>query len=665
MLHCFENKSISDGFNNAIYLDCQAVECGAQWIARQKNGLKKMMQTRRNILLTLILLLGGVGGARSATAESTTRVLVLYSYSRLVPVNVEVDRGLDATLQGDGSGAPRRFSEFLDSPEFHGEDYENLMTAYLRGKYATSPPDVIVAVADDALNFLVRRRASLFPDVPIVHAVVSSAMLQSLNPLPGDVIGVPNDYDFIGTITQALIWHPSARRVVIITGGSWRDRKQEIRLRREAANLGVTADFWSAQTAPVLQKQLASLGRDTIVFTTGFFQDGAGNQFVPRDAVALIARASSAPVYSPFDTSIGRGVVGGKVPDLLESGAQAGRTVMEILGGIAPSSIRLPSTTPTRLHVDWRQVQRWGIDEKAIPADAVVHFRDPTLWEAHRTAVLVAISVFLIQMTLIVSLYIERRRRGAAESTMQTLNIQLSHASRLAIAGELAASIAHEINQPLGAVQMSADAADLMLQAKADRDEGLIRVVARIRSDNMRASEVIRRLRRLLAKHEPERRLFDAGLAIADVAMILRPEAERRKVTFNVQSSLPTTIIEGDQTQFQQVLINLALNAMDAAVDLPENRRLVEVSMRQEGSTMVISVCDQGHGISAENLPKVFDSFFSTKQSGMGLGLAIARSIVESHGGRIRAEACEPHGAAFHVELPASAPDSGKLRRSA
>jgi C4-dicarboxylate-specific signal transduction histidine kinase len=136
--------------------------------------------------------------------------------------------------------------------------------------------------------------------------------------------------------------------------------------------------------------------------------------------------------------------------------------------------------------------------------------------------------------------------------------------------------------------------------------------------------------------------------------MILRPEAERRKVTFNVQSSSSQAIIEGDQTKIQQVLINLALNAMDAVGGLSENRRVVEVSMTQRPSTIVITVRDHGSGVSIENFPKVFDSFFSTKQTGMGLGLAVARSIVESHGGRIWVENREPHGAAFNVELPAA-----------
>jgi len=118
------------------------------------------------------------------------------------------------------------------------------------------------------------------------------------------------------------------------------------------------------------------------------------------------------------------------------------------------------------------------------------------------------------------------------------------------------------------------------------------------------------------------------------------------------------------------VLINLVLNAMDAVADLPENRRIVEVSMKRDASNILMTVRDLGHGISIENLPKLFDSFFSTKQRGMGLGLAIARSIVESHGGRIWAENREPNGAAFNVELPASESDSAststdRLLRSA
>jgi signal transduction histidine kinase len=617
--------------------------------------MKPMISKQIRLLAcALLLLLAPHWLEANATAAAPRRVLVLYSFNRLVPGNVDVDHGLSAVLTGDSTGLLRLYSEFLDIPEFYGDEHENLVTTYLRGKYAASPPDAIVAVADDALSFIIRHRASLFPGVPIVHAVVSSALLQSLSPLPNDIVGVPSNYDFTGTISQALQWHPAARRLVVVTGTSWRDRRE---LQSWSGNLpailgSVTAEFWSDQPMPDLQRRLAGLGSDTVVFTSGFFEDGGGSQFVPREATRLIAQAASAPTYSPFGTTIGTGVVGGRMLDLVESGAQAGRIVKDLLSGIAPSAMHLPKSAPTRLQVDWRQIQRWGIDQKAIPADAVVHFRDPTLWEAHRLAVLVALSVFLLQLALIAALFVERRRRALAELTSRKIHNELAHASRLAVAGELTASIAHEINQPLAAIQTSADAADLFLQSEEDHRQDLTRIVSRIQRDTSRASNVIRQLRTLLAGHEPRRHSFDAGAAVTDVAMILRPEAERRKILLDFRIPPTAIYLEGDRTQIQQVLINLVMNAMDAVADLAEDRRIVEVFVGYRAGNILITVRDLGRGVAPENLALLFESFFSTKQRGMGLGLSIVRSIVESHGGRVWAENRELNGASFYVELP-------------
>ncbi len=602
----------------------------------------------------LFVALSFVLGVRLAIALPTKSVLVLYSNNRLVPGNVAVDHGLRDALMSDGDRSVRTYSEFLDRPEFSGDAYENLVVAYLHGKYAASPPDVIVTVSDDALRFVVRHRAQLFPAAPVVYAGASTATLHSISSMPADIIGVPNDYDFSGTIAQALRWQPRARRLVVVTGASPQDHATENRLRSEvpAVEGNVKTEYWSGLPLAVLQSQLAALRSDAVVFTPGFWQDGGGKAFNPRDAAALMARASAAPVYGPFDTFIGTGIVGGRMPSFEEMGRQAGDTVRAILAGAAPGTLQLPNATRTTLHIDWRQAQRWGIDESMIPADTVIHYKPPTFWEMYRTGALIASAAFFLQTALIVALAIERRRRSAAELTTQRLNAQLAHASRLAVAGELTAAIAHEINQPLGAVQTSADAADLILQSGIDRHADLIRIVTRIRSDAMRASDVIRRLRNLLAKQTLERSPFEAGAAMSDVAMLLRPEADRRKITLEIRPAFAALHITGDQTQIQQVLINLVLNAMDAVAGLPESQRHVEVSMEGRASNVLMIVRDRGQGISPENLPRLFDSFFTTKQRGMGIGLSIARSIIEAHGGRIWAQNCEPNGAAFFVELP-------------
>ena len=593
--------------------------------------------------------------AQAATAGPRD-VLVLYSNNRLVPGNVAVDRGLRATLTSSLDRPVQVFSEFLDRPEFSGAAYERTMMTYLHEKYAARPPDAIVTVSDEALDFLIRNRSQLFPSVPLVHAVASKSMLRSLPTQAAHAVGVPIEYDFSGTIEQALRWHPNARRLVVVTGASERDREREARLRREIPSVAgnVTVEYLAGLPTNALLQRLRELDANAVVFTPGYFQDGDGGLYNPRDAAGLIAAAAGAPVYGPFDTFIGTGVVGGRMPSFEAVGRQAGQIVNELFAGAAPASLRLPQLTPTALQVDWRQLRRWGIDEKQIPADTVVHFREPTFWEAYRKEAIVAIAVIVLQAALITTLLIEQRRRRAAELAVQRQRTELAHVSRLAVAGELTASIAHEINQPLGAVQTSADAADLLLQAGGDRRDDLLRIVTRIRRDNLRASDVIRRLRALLARHEPERKPFELNASISDVATLLRAEALRRHVTLDPRPASTPTYVVGDQTQIQQVLINLVLNAMDAVGEVAEDRRTVVVSIKSDVSSTSITVRDRGHGVASEHLPKLFESFFSTKQRGMGLGLSIARTIVEAHGGRIWAENdLGGEGTAFHVDLPA------------
>lgn len=389
------------------------------------------------------------------------------------------------------------------------------------------------------------------------------------------------------------------------------------------------------------------------MFTPGYFEDGAGHQFVPREAAGLMAAAAAAaPVYGPFDTFIGTGIVGGSMPSFAAMGRQAGEIANALLAGVAPAALRLPKIMPPTVNVDWRQVRRWGIDANAIPGDAVARFKAPTFLEQHRNEAIVAIAVFLLQTGLIAVLLLERRRRRRMELAVQQQRFELAHASRLAVAGELTGAIAHEINQPLGAILSNADAAELLLASGADRREELRAILADIRRDDLRASEIIRRLRALLAKQAVEWQPFDLNNAVREMDPLLRAEARRRRVTLDVRPAATTVLFVGDRIQIQQVLINLILNALDAMADLPEARRTVIVSVERDAGRVTLVVRDRGRGIAPEHLPKLFDSFFSTKRRGMGLGLSIARTLVEAHGGHIRAESDPGEVAVFRVEWP-------------
>lgn len=580
-------------------------------------------------------------------------VLVIYSAGRLLPANIEFDRAFRqrlAKLQPD----VRIYDEFLDVSRFPEAHQPQVFAAYLREKYAAHPPAVIVTAADMALGFLLKNRQQVFPHAPVVYAGVSQLSLDTLGALPADVLGVPGEIDFSATIEQALRWHPDTRRLVLVTGASSWDQLWESKLRQLEPTLRdrVAVEFYSGLPIALLQQKLHGLSADSLVFSPGFFKDGGGRDMLPRETTRLIGDALSVPFYGPFPTHIGTGIVGGYMLGWDAQAQQAGTVVSQLLAGIAPMAVKLPEKLEPVMQVDWHQTQRWGIDESQFPPGTLVHFREPDLLQQYGLEVLSIVLVMLLQAALIGALLIERRRRRLAEHEIQVQAFELAHASRLATAGQLTGSIAHEINQPLGAILSNAEAAELLLQAGSPDLVELRQIMADIRRDDLRASQVIRRLRALLDKHEQERACLDVNDSLTDVAALLRAEAQRRKVTLEFQlASLPARLL-GDRVQIQQVLINLIFNAMDAVAANREDQRSVTVSVSRLPDRIAIRVQDGGHGIEAEHLPQVFDSFFSRKQGGMGLGLSIVKTIVEAHGGTILVEKTSTAGTVFCVELP-------------
>ena len=729
-------------------------------------------------LLLACLQMMATSPAQAATARN---VLVLYSYGRLVPGIIECDRGLTEGFATRPDLAVVASAEFLDNPRFTGEAYESAFVNYLREKYAAHPPEVIIAGADEALDFMLRHRAALFAQVPIVHLAVSSTKLQSLPPLPPDVVGTPLVFDFVSTVEQALRWHPAADRLVIVTGaGPW-DRVWEARLRDQSAGLphGLAIDFLTGLPIAGLQQRLRDLPADSIVFTPGFFLDGDGREFVPRDATQLIAAASSAPVFGPFSTAIGTGVVGGRMASYEAMGRLGAQTAITLLDGASPGSLDLPATTHAPLHVDWRQLQRWGISPRTVPPDAIVHFKEPTLWEGYRREVLSAITVMLLQAGLIVALFIERRRRrrtaaaltqseehmrlaanaanlstwvldghalqaartgsalpqsgpgsealldfrgtlarvhpqdrdvvdkvlrdalatheefeveyrvaapdgewrwqsargradhapaprllGVATDITQRKRAEvqaeqdraaLNHMTRASLLGQLSASIAHQLNQPLASILGNAEAAQKMLEREPVDLPELREIFADIVAEDHRAAQVIRRLGVLFKRGEPLFEPLDVNDLVRDTIEFTRTMLTSRHVTLRMQLAPALPPIAGDRVQLQQLVLNLIVNATEAMADLTEAERILTIITSVRADVVSLCVADHGPGIATAALGKLFEPFWTTKANGMGMGLAICRSIADAHRGSLAATNAPEGGAVFCARMPALA----------
>jgi C4-dicarboxylate-specific signal transduction histidine kinase len=254
---------------------------------------------------------------------------------------------------------------------------------------------------------------------------------------------------------------------------------------------------------------------------------------------------------------------------------------------------------------------------------------------------------------MITWLLIERHRRVVAEVESRRRLVELAHINRTTATSAMSASIAHELNQPLGSILSNAEAAELLLAANPP-DLGQIKeILADIRFANDRASEIIANLRGFLKRKEIEHQEMELSRTVRDVVRLLGPEAKERNVAIDMDRVQRALFVRADPVHVQQVLLNLALNGMDAMAGSPPDRRRITFETALLGaSTIKVSVADSGAGIPDDKLQCVFEPFFTTKSRGMGLGLSIARTIVETYSGRIWAENHPDGGAVFCFSLP-------------
>ena len=240
-----------------------------------------------------------------------------------------------------------------------------------------------------------------------------------------------------------------------------------------------------------------------------------------------------------------------------------------------------------------------------------------------------------------------------AEQQLQKLRADFSHAARIATLGELATSIAHEINQPLTAIVTNGETS-LRWLARTDQNiEKVTQLTSRIVSNARRASEIIHRIRGMAAKHEPEKRLIDLNEAVREALLFIRHDIDSKSIALSTTYAAEFPQVMGDRIQLQQVIINLLVNSIQAIVQSgqPTRRIDIETAVDANGSA-VVSVLDNGPGVADADLARVFDSFFSTKEAGIGIGLAICQSIITAHGGRILGSNRPNGGAHFHFTLP-------------
>jgi signal transduction histidine kinase len=459
----------------------------------------------------------------------------------------------------------------------------------------------------------------------------------------------PNDavvavrINYLAAVENILQVLPETKDVTVVIGTSPIEKFWKEAIGKELEPLaGRIRLSWTDQLSfEALLKHAAALPPNSAIFWELMIVDAAGVVHEGGTALSRLHAVANAPIFSYDESFFGHEIVGGPLLLVADSSRQAAAVAVRILNGEKPGDIKAPPVQFASPMFDWREMQRWGIGENRLPQGSQIYFRDPTLWSQYRWQLLLVASVILTEALLIVGLLYERRRRRTAESESFHRMSELAHLNRVATAGALSASIAHEVRQPLAAMVAQSGAATRWLARKTPDVAEARAALEKITAAGVRASQIIENLRSIFRKESGAQRPLNINELIEDVVELTGRDAHMPKTS-------------GDQAQLEQVFLNLIMNAIEAMSASANGARALDIkSSVSDAGEVLVTVADSGPGVAIENLEKIFEAFFTTKPEGMGMGLSICRSIVEAHGGRLWASRSD-RGLIFHVFLPAT-----------
>lgn len=570
-----------------------------------------------------------------AQGGSPRTVLVIHSGAETFPSNPLLDAGIREVLASRPELPIDCFSEYLEADQFPGEPAAQAFSEYLRRKYQERRVDLVIAITDVALRFVLHYRGTMFSDPPPPIVFTGIGDVDETNRSAG-VTGVRVGVAYGETLRLALQLHPATERVFVVAQGRDEHTLESVRaeFRTFVPRIGIT--YIDEPTIPQLLSAVRAVPPNSLILYIWHSQQTPGGVLSPNQVAPMVAQAAPVPVYGTSDFYVGSGIVGGVMRGTRETGSRLGEMALRVLTGTSPRDI--PTETVRVLPIlDWRQLRRWGISEADVPAGAVVRFRELSAWERYKTYIVAAATLLLAQTALIVGLLIHRSRRRLAEEqvrgsqaalrssydrirhlSVRLLNAQESERSRIA------RELHDDISQQMALLEIDLELLGRAVQGDAER----------------MADDALQRAHGLATSvHDLSHRLHPAKLRLIGLVAALsglQRELSRSEIDIafthdNVPPTLPP--------ELTLCLFRVVQEALQNALKY-SGARHVSVLLRAAADELALIIVDDGSGFDVD------------AAWGKGLGLISMGERVEALGGRFEIRSTPGAGTRLEVIVP-------------
>jgi signal transduction histidine kinase len=563
-----------------------------------------------------------IGSAAIAQPPSPKRVLLVYEDDGAIPANVVFEGSLVQSLRAAMGANLEFYREQLDSTRF--PENKRRKVNELESQYAERKIDVVIFFGNTVTEVL--------PGVPIVQ-VNNALPVRTDVSQPANVVHVLFNIDARKIVDLARQLEPTARKVLLICGVGEPDRRTVMQLRERLIGYpNIDVQVFDDVSVEELLAMVSRLPRDTIVLPISYSRDPAGNSYTPRDIVAKLANASTAPVYAVSDTYVGTGVVGGYVVSWTKTGELAADAAVQILRGKTPAEVTVDPQGSGVYMFDWRQLQTWGFSEKDLPPGSIVEYRVPTAWEQYRGRIIAIVAVMIAQFLLIVALLIQRRKRRQAEESLREMAGRLLQSQ-----DEERRRIARDLHDGTG--QHLSGMALTIGQVLADFPSGHDRLRKLLQDSHVASREALSEVRTVsFVLHPP---ILDSLGLVPALRWYLEGLQKRAAVTVDFQASTETLDVSPD---CERAFFRIVQESMNNILR-HSGGTAVAIALASSRRQVTLEIEDNGRGMSADELTRVEGA------ASLGVGIAGMRERIRQLQGTFKISS-GPRGTRVFVSLP-------------